>query len=248
MRGWSRSVIVVAVTSLVALAAPSAMAGPSGSCTQNAPRATIANNWSWGSPGSWGYAGQKLTYAVGVFNNDTGCGSSTFEIGVSAPEGFTVSIPTPTITLKSSSTGYLTAYVTSPDPIANGDYPVTAWVQRSGTASLQSFMSPMNYYKVYSADSTAPRLYWMNPENGSVITGRSTYVNVSSTDDHAVQRIDITLDGVLVASRVCDDITYDCQASYKWSMRRAQGEHVATFAAVDWMGNASSTTSTFTVS
>jgi hypothetical protein len=44
---------------------------------------------------------------------------------VSAPGGFLVSLPASTITLKSSSSAYLSAYIASPNVIAAGDYPLT---------------------------------------------------------------------------------------------------------------------------
>jgi hypothetical protein len=62
-----------------------------GTCTQAAPRAAADNNWAWGAPGSWGLPGQQLMYAIHVFNNDVGCGSSTFAVSLSAPGGFSVS-------------------------------------------------------------------------------------------------------------------------------------------------------------
>ena len=52
--------------------------GATSGCTLGAPRASIDNTWAWGSPGSWGLPGQQLKYAIDVFNNDVGCGSSSF--------------------------------------------------------------------------------------------------------------------------------------------------------------------------
>src|SRR5438445_12688401 len=62
--------------------------GTGGTCTLAAPRAAADNNWAWAQTGSWGLPGQQLRYAIDVINNDLGCGSTTFVVGVSAPAGF----------------------------------------------------------------------------------------------------------------------------------------------------------------
>jgi hypothetical protein len=214
--------------------------GGSGSCTRSAPRASIDNTWAWASPGSWGLPGQQLKYAVDVFNNDVGCGSSTFTVSFSAPPGFTVSLPSPTITLGSASTGYVWAYVTSPASAAPGDYALAATVQ--GASSSAS-----SWYKVYTSDTVAPKLFWENPSNGSTLSGRSANIGFGSSDDHAVKTLDLYLDGALVATTVCDDISSDCQLSYNWAIRRVNGLHTATFKSTDWMGNVASDTASFSV-
>jgi hypothetical protein len=86
------------------------------------------------------------------------------------PNGFSVSMPTTTISLKSSTSAYLWAYVTSPTTAADGAYPLTFTVTRAGTSSPSS--SYTSYYKVYSSDSTAPTLFWNNPGQGQTITSR----------------------------------------------------------------------------
>jgi hypothetical protein len=186
--------------------------------------------------------GQRLGYQIEVMNNDSGCSSSTFTISVSAPDGFSVSVPTSTVSLNSSSTGYLWAYVTSPAAVNDGNYPLTVTVDRSGSATSQT-----TYYKVYSSDGTAPTLFWSNPWDGQAISGRSYMVNVSSSDDHAVKQIDFFLDGAHVTSTTCDDLSYICQLSYKLSLGHMSGQHTATFRSTDWMGNVGVSTVTFAV-
>jgi hypothetical protein len=212
-------------------------------CTPSAPRASIDNTWAWASPGSWGMPGQQLKYAIDVFNNDVGCGSSTFTVRFSAPDGFSVSMPTSTITLNSASSGYAWAYVTSPATAADGDYPLTVTVERAGSSSPAATSS----YKVYSSDTVAPKLYWTNPSDGGALSGRTAYVGFTSSDDHAVKKLDLSLDGVSVGSVLCDNISSDCQLSYKWSIRRVHGQHTATYKSTDWMGNVATQTATFTV-
>jgi hypothetical protein len=220
--------------------------GATSGCTQSAPRASIDNTWAWGSPGSWGLPGQQLKYAIDVFNNDVGCGSSSFVVTFSAPSGFMVSMPSSTITLSSASSGYVWAYVTSPSTAADGNYPLSVSVQRAGSTSPAA-SSGTSYYKVYSTDTVAPKLYWENPTGGGALSGRTTYVGFTSSDDHAVKKLDLSIDGVSVASTVCDDISSDCQVSYKWSIRRVHGQHTATYRSTDWMGNVATETATFTV-
>jgi hypothetical protein len=213
-------------------------------CTST-PRVAITNTWSWQMPGSWGLPGQQLKYAILVFNDDVGCGSSTFAISMSAPDGFSVSIPTSTITLASGSSGYLWAYVTSPSVVADGDYPVTVAVERGGTSSPTG--SSTSYYKVYSSDTVAPRLYLPSPSDGVTISGRSYSVGVASSDDHAVKQIDLYIDNVYTSTSVCGGTSYECRLYYKWAIRKVRGQHTATFNSSDWMGNVGTLTVTFTV-
>jgi hypothetical protein len=241
---------------LVLTLAPTALAGSRGSatngkgggtgatCTPNAPRTSIDNTWAWGAPGSWGLPGQQLTYAIDVFNNDVGCGSSTFVISASTASGFAVSIPQNTITLNSASTGYLWVYVTSPNPVADGDYLLTVTVQRAGTSTATTSTS---YYKVYSSDAAAPTLFWPNPWNGSAISGRSYLVGVSSSDDHAVRKIELYIDNAYTSTSLCDNVSSTCQLSYNWAIRRVRGQHTATFRSYDWLGNVGVLTTSFTV-
>jgi tryptophan synthase alpha subunit len=90
-------------------------------------------------------------------------------------------------------------------------------------------------------------LYWTSPSDGGAVSGRTTFVGFTSSDDHAVKKLDVSLDGVSVGSVLCDNISSDCQVSYKWSIRRVHGLHTATYKSTDWMGNVASQTATFTV-
>jgi hypothetical protein len=205
----------------------------------------VDNSWQWGSPGSFGLPGQQLKYAIDVINYDTGCASSNFTVSVSAPSGFSVSIPTSAISLKSSSSGYVWAYVTSPSAAADGDYPLIITVQRSGTSNTTA--SSTTYYKVYSTDTVAPTLYWPNPDNGTIISGRSYTFGVNARDDHAVKSIDLYIDNTHITTTSCDDIAFDCQLYYT-SSPPSPGQHTATFKARDWMGNVGVLMASFTVS
>lgn len=195
----------------------------------------------WGSSGSWGLAGQQLRYQIQIINNDVYCSSSSFALSVSAPSGFSVSVPTNTISLKSTTNGYLWAYVTSPASSPDGDYPLTVTAARSGETSTTN-----TAYKVYSSDSVAPTLYWPNPGNGMTVSGNYPFT-VSSNDDHAVKKIDLYLDGVYKTTTTCEGISYDCQLYYPMSLRGLSGQHTATFEGSDWMGNVTVLSTTFTV-
>jgi hypothetical protein len=235
----------VALVAGVAAATGSGNGKPGGggkSCTRKTPAVIVDNNWAWGAPGSFGLQGQRLTYAIDVINYDVGCGSSSFGVSISAPAGFSASLPTSTISLKSASSGYLWAYVTSPNVVAAGDYPVVVTVRRAGSSENASTTS---WYKVYSSDGVAPTLYWPSPGNGATITGRSYNIAVSANDDHAVKQIELYLDDTRVSTTVCDDVSYTCQLTYSWST--SKGQHTATFRASDWMGNVGTMTTIFTV-
>jgi hypothetical protein len=243
--GLALGITLVSVLTLVPAAIARTGGKPAGgvTCTQSEPRASIDNTWAWASPGSWGLPGQQLKYAIDVFNNDVGCGSSSFVVTFSAPSGFSVSMPSSTITLNSASSAYVWAYVTSPTTAADGSYPLTATVERAGSSSPAATSA----YKVYSTDTVAPKLYWENPTDGGSLSGRSSYVGFTSSDDHAVKRLDLSVDGVSVGSTLCDNISSDCAVSYTWSIRRVHGHHTATYKSSDWMGNVAAETATFTV-
>jgi Bacterial Ig domain len=242
----SRSLLIVTTAIIVSSAGPAALAGGNGGCAPSAPRAAITNTWAWQAPGSWGLPGQKLTYSILVFNQDVGCGSSGFVVGMSAPSGFAISIPTNTITLASAANGYVWAYVTSPATIADGDYPLTVTVDRAGS-SAPSAPSGSSSYKVYSSDTVAPTLVMPKPADGATIKGRSYSVSVTSSDDHAVKQIDLSIDGVYTSTTQCADISYQCLLHYGWAIRKIHGRHTATFRSTDWKGNAASLSVTFTV-
>jgi hypothetical protein len=214
-------------------------------CAQSAPAVVVENTWAWSATGAWGMPGQRLGYEFQVINYDSGCSSATFAVSVSAPSGFSVSIPTNTISLGSGGIGYLWAYVTSPSGAADGDYPLTVSVTR--TSAPNDGGSTPTWYKVYSSDSAAPTLYWPNPDNGMLISGKSYGVVVSSADDHAVKKIDFYLDGAYRSTTNCADISSVCQLYYKWSLRGVHGSHTATFESWDWMGNTAELKTTFSV-
>ncbi len=224
-------------------------AGP-GTCVIGTPTVSADNNYQWATPGSWGLPGQQLKYAAQVYNHDFNCTSSSFTVAATAPDGFSVSIPSSTVTLKSSMSAYVWVYITSPNPIANGDYPLNFSVTRAGTTSPVG--TGTNYYKVYSSDTTVPKLYWNNPGEGQVISskgkGSSSYnIVVESNDDHAVMKIETYLDGGLVNTANCDNTWYACSSYYKWSPKGQVGQHVVTWKSYDWLGNIGTLTANFSV-
>jgi Bacterial Ig domain/NPCBM-associated, NEW3 domain of alpha-galactosidase len=249
-------IAVTALAGLIALAlVPVALAGKpggggggggshggGGTCTQNVPTVQTDNTWSWGQSGSWGTPGQQLTYSIQIINNDSGCSSSSFTMSISAPSGFTVSVPTSTISISAAHNGYLTAYVTSPAGTADGDYPLTITVNRTSGPSG----STTSLYKVYSSDTTAPTLGLPNPGNGNALTGSSYNFTATSYDDHAVKYMELWVDGKLLNTTTCTDVTYSCQL---WTPEPlSAGSHSATFKSYDWFGNVSTLTVNYTVS
>ncbi len=237
--------IAVLVGGLIVGTAFAARGG--GGCTPAAPRVAVQNTYAWASWGSYGMAGQTLQFQVSVSNYDAGCRASTFVLDVSAPDGFSVSLPEDTVSLRSGRTAYLSAWVTSPNGADNGDYQIVASAVRSGStaeaaASGDSFTS---YYMVYSSDGAPPDLYWATPGDGSSIDGRSYNISVSARDNRSVKKIELFLDDALAETMNCDGISFSCQLVHRWST--TDGSHTATFRARDWMGNISSLTNNFTV-
>lgn len=218
--------------------------GGSMSCTVKAPLVKVDNTYGWSLYGSWGLPGQRLTYAIDVINYDAGCGSSTFAIAMAAPSGFSVSLPTSSVSLASGASAYVYASVTSPTVVADGDYGLSVTATRTGTSSNTASFT--TYYKVYSSDTAAPTLYYPNPGDGTTITGKSYNFVVSSNDDHAVKTIDLYIDGVYRTTTTCDDISYTCSLYSKQSITK--GQHTATFKAYDWLGNIATLTVRYTVS
>jgi hypothetical protein len=51
-------------------------------------------------------------------------------------------------------------------------------------------------------------LYWTNPADGGTLSGRTAYVGFASSDDHAVKQLNLSIDGVSKASRLCDGVSY----------------------------------------
>ena len=236
------SILAIALALVpVGFAAKGGPAGGGGKgCTAKTPGVVVDNNWAWGQPGSYGLPGQQLTYAINVINYDLGCRSSTFNVSLSAPDGFTVSLPTSSISLRSGSQGYVWATVTSPSTAADGDYPLTDSVTRTG-----HWDTTTSWYKVYSSDSVAPTLYWPSPGDGATIPGGSYNLGVSSNDDHAVKKIELYLDGALLSTKTCDNVSFSCTLNHSWST--TVGQHTATFKSHDWLGNVGVLSSNFTV-
>ncbi len=212
-------------------------------CTPSAPQVLVQNSYGWNQSGSWGRRGDTLGYQIQIIDQDSGCASSSFVLSVSAPTGFSVNVPTSTVSLKPGGYVYLWAYVASPSDALDGDYPLTVTVSRAGAPGAAA----TTYYKVYSTDTTPPTLFWWNPWDGATLSGSSYNVVVWSSDDHAVQRIELYIDGSLRTTMKCDDVDYNCALSYKWSLRHARGKHTATFKSYDWMDNSATQTVTFTV-
>jgi subtilisin family serine protease len=85
-------------------------------------------------------------------------------------------------------------------------------------------------------DSVAPVVAITSPLNGSTVSGRSTWINIQSTDNSPVSGItnQLLIDGVLVASGAGSLL------NYKWNTRHErQGPHLIRAVASDLSGNSS---------
>lgn len=58
-------------------------------------------------------------------------------------------------------------------------------------------------------------LYWTNPSDGGALSGRTTYVGFASSDDHVVEKLDLSIECVCVGSKLWGSVSYECQLSYR---------------------------------
>lgn len=77
----------------------------------------------------------------------------------------------------------------------------------------------------------------MNPADGSAVSGRTTYVGFSSSDDHSVKELVVYLDNALVATKVLRRHHVRLSGVVQVVDRRVREPHTATYQSTDWMGN-----------
>lgn len=225
-------------------------AAPGGTCVPGTPGVFPQNTYAWAALGSYGMPGQQLKYVTALTNYDKNCSSSVFTVTTTSPSGFVVSNPISTVTVNSASSVYLTTYVTSPNPVADGDYPLIITATRT--------ISPVpstatTYYKAYTTDTTPPKVYYTYPDDGQILTagkgktGSSTRVSFESSDDHAVKKVEVYVDNALLSSVNCENISSTCGISPLWPLKGHSGAHTATYKSYDWFGNVTTQVNSFTV-
>lgn len=179
----------------------------------------------------WGNAGDVLTYAVTVSNNDSStCAASTFNVTSNIPAGLTQSPASNHVTLAPGATSTLTYTVTSSSTLAAGYY---NFVETATNTSSTSFTASATLaYNVYQAsDTVAPSVTITSPADGASIK-KSVVVKAGATDNVSIASMEIYIDGALKATGATGAI------SYSWSTSRvARGNHTITVKAYDSAGN-----------
>jgi probable HAF family extracellular repeat protein len=86
-----------------------------------------------------------------------------------------------------------------------------------------------------TGDATAPSVRFVNPTDGATVTGR-VKVKIVATDNVALRRVALRVDGVLTAETTTSD-----RLVWTWKTRRfAAGQHTLTAVATDTSGNQAS--------
>jgi thermitase len=112
--------------------------------------------------------------------------------------------------------------------LANGPHSLVATaVDTSGNSSPASITIGVNNV----ADTVAPVSFFNSPQNGAAVTGNTT-LSAGATDNIAVVRVDIFIDGVLKST------TAGSGGSARWNTKSAgKGAHTLTAVSYDAAGN-----------
>lgn len=93
-----------------------------------------------------------------------------------------------------------------------------------------------------TVDNIAPTVSITSPQNGAVVSTRTTTISVSALDDHGISSVKIFIDNILVAT--LSNAPYE----YNWNTRNTYaGTHTITATAYDLGGNTASATITVDV-
>ena len=126
-------------------------------CTRANPTVSLSPSSQSGNPG------QTLNYTVTVTNNDnSACGSSTFNLTYSCPSGWTCNLAASSLSLNPGSSGSTTLSVTSSTTATAGSYTVSATATNSAATSY-SGTGFATYQVVIVAGITAPIVVILTP-------------------------------------------------------------------------------------
>lgn len=102
-------------------------------CAQANPSMSLSPSSSqWASPAS------TVTYQVSLTNNDSGCGSSNFNLQASAPYGWSAGFDSPIVTLAPGATVIVKLNVTSPASASDGFYNIGVLAVDSGATNYST--------------------------------------------------------------------------------------------------------------
>jgi uncharacterized repeat protein (TIGR01451 family) len=94
------------------------------------------------SQSQWVQPGSTVTFTVSVTNNDNaGCTASAFALQAAAPNGWTATLTTPTLTLSPGASASTTLQVTSPAAATDGFYTSSVTATNSGTLTCTASTS-----------------------------------------------------------------------------------------------------------
>jgi Bacterial Ig domain len=213
-------------------------------CVPAQPQVSIQNTYGWSQFGSWAAPGETYPYDVVVYNQDVNCRAARFNLASTLPSGFTMDMPTTSLSIKSSSFALLHLHVTSPATTADGDYAFQEKVWRDLDPSSEGFGNSI--YKVYSKDTQPPVFGWWSPADGQTVADNPAFT-VSLSDEHRVRRLELYIDGVPIYAKDYDPIVqYNMSFQYTWPTKGvARGLHTMRAVGYDGSGNRADWTTSF---
>ncbi|MEZ0209284.1 MAG: Ig-like domain-containing protein, partial [Candidatus Paceibacterota bacterium] len=192
------------------------------SCYKTAPKLTLSSPvFRTSTPTSY-------TYKATLTNNDMNCSPSTFSISASAPAGWTT-IPSQ-VSVSSQVSTSTSVVVTPPPSLVNGTTTIvlsaTDILDTTRTSSATGYYSfyavsststatstPGNSTSTPGADTIAPVVSITSPANNATLAQNGNLkITAQATDNVAVVKIQISLDGTVVGT--CLNLT-TCSASYQ---------------------------------
>ncbi len=153
-----------------------------------------------------GAAGSNLIYNVTLKNGDTtNCTSSTFNMGLTLPSGWSATPMSYTETLAPGASVTRSFSITSPSTATGSNiFSVTAT-----NSSNQRLTSRTDYAFIIgtppppppTGDTTPPTVSITSPVNGTVLTAKGgTKINMSASDTSGISKMEIKLDGAVLAT------------------------------------------------
>jgi hypothetical protein len=203
-------------------------------CIQAAPAVTLSPTSRIGAPGS------AQSYFVSVKNESSNCGAGTFNLTSQLPQGWSASFTQNPIDVNEGVSHGQNMTVTSDQNATEGSYAISFVAANAANPSMSA--SADATYIVFT-DTTPPTVSIMEPANGATLSGNSTKVVVSHSDNIGVDKVQIKIDGA-IASTISNPPN---PVEYSWNTRKASsGNHLIAATAYDAEGN--STTDSVTVS
>ena len=128
--------------------------------------------------------------------------------------------------------------------LGNGDHQLQAKVtDPSGNSGTSMAVTVTVQNTIATNDTTAPVVTITSPSDGTILKGASVTITVSATDNVAMSKVRIFIDGQLVADLTSSTSSY----SYNWNIKKVTtGDHTITAVGYDTSGNTASDSITVT--